>query len=156
MCATGYGASEKNGVSLSFWRWCHFKDLHDSLHIMLVWLGLPLASWLQELDNTRDPCRSALESLAGNTASCDVSEPQFSRDLSVSMSHMYLHAGKICKHPGEFLLQHQAAFKQQHICIAQLTSHQVYRSRECLGSLTNIWNSDDTDDGTHQAAPFQI
>lgn len=41
------------------------EDLHDGLRIGFVWLRLPLAAWLQELADGRNPGHPALERLKG-------------------------------------------------------------------------------------------
>lgn len=55
-----------------------------------------------------------------------------------NISENHLCVGKVCKNSTELLLQHQGAFKQQHICHACFPSHQVQGFTQNLCSLRDV------------------
>lgn len=58
----------------------------------------------------------------------------------ISLLHVYLYVAKVAQDSSKFLLQHQGAFKQQHICNAEFTSHQVDLPGQHLTSLSKTHN----------------
>lgn len=111
------------------------EDLHDSIFVGFIWLLLPLAARQQEPLDSRNPHHPALEGLEGKTKS-HIKTQAFNHGclgIASCMSlHIYLRVGKVLHDSGEQFLQHQGALKQQHICHAEFTSHQVDGSSESL------------------------
>lgn len=111
------------------------EDLHDSIFVGFIWWWLPLAAWQQEPLNSRNPGHPALEGLEGKTKS-HIKTLAFNHgclDIASCMSlYIYLCVGKVFKDSDKQFLQHQGALKQQHICHAEFTSHQVDGSSDSL------------------------